>query len=192
MTMKVSDVRKRLKESRYKVDLFVPWHGDGSIIQAHVHITEAYPKEPGGHRETFLTVEMQANDVWSPRRLGMSGLDKEYHRGVKNLPGLGYFYGSSIETEQRVLGFGGMDYKNPARAAAFAKLIQETVKKHNLHYKHPDCELSQLVAALETLGCTEDQWKWCKSQGGVTELRDWIRERESRRPEKTEEEATNA
>ena len=120
------------------------------------------------------------NDVMLDRLFSAAGvIPVEYTRGVKRLSGVCYFYGSHIETRQPILGTtgAGSPCEKPARAAAFKKLIEATVEKYNLRHVHPDCELSQLVAALELLGVSEDTWE-------IEGLRipDFNRQRERERP----------
>ena len=44
-------------------------------------------------------------------------------------------------------------FRNPDRVATFFEIVRATVDKYNIRHVYPDCELSQILAALDKLGC---------------------------------------
>lgn len=172
--MNKTETRRALRACHY--DVYLSRASPSGYFEATIRVEQDEGVFKG---DVYVRVEAQANDVW--RRPGEAGKEGEYERGVKRLPGLSYFYGATIASKH-ALSFGVSPYENPRRAEAFFGLVRETIERFNLQHKHPSCEVSQIAAALDLLGCRGGEWVFTGSGGGSVPLRQWMTERERERP----------
>jgi hypothetical protein len=137
-----SAVKKHLKKCQVKVSVGRTGYG---FFKASLRIedpTVAFDK-------TFLHVEAQANDLsYGDNR----AKDSEPESSFRHLLDISGFYAVQIDCKER-LDLYGSDYENPERARVFFQVIREIISDKNLGYVYPKCVLSQVLAALESLGC---------------------------------------
>lgn len=147
--MKVSDMRKALKIATVK-----PYFETGNygIVKGYLHIDVPSNFE-GCSPESLLTVEAQANDLTYKGDLCPTLKDTRANLKVWNLRCVSGFYAAEVRTKH-TYAFGSHGYDSPERAECFWNVVKATVEKYNLRHVYPDCELSQITAALEKLGAT--------------------------------------
>lgn len=147
--MKKSELKKLLKTCTYTVNIFAPTH---EVYTAKLIINNPH----NTYLRTVLLVNAQANDSKGPNA-------RESDKNVKaflKMPGIGSFYGVRVNAEVNY-DLMGTEYLDPSRAQAFFDLVRECIDKHNIQYVYPECVLSQILKALEYMGCTREEVNVC-------------------------------
>lgn len=139
--MKKTELKKILASSLAE---FYSTPGNYGIFRGTLAIS--YPS-PFSKSETLLKIDCQANDT----RHADHKNSKESTRSFRHFPGLSGWYACSIETKHN-FDLYGSGYESPERAEAFIALIRAEIEKRNLGYVYPDCPMSQIIAAYESLG----------------------------------------
>lgn len=150
-----AQIKKYLSNCSIDIDMTVKYHHWGDIVLGSLTV-----RERGSEGKMFLYIKGQASFK--------KGLQPTHRRFV-HMSGLEHgFYGASIETE---VGFKktGSDYKNSKRAEMFFDLIKKVIEDKNLYYVYPECEFSQIIAALEVLGCPMSGYTMCDGK----DFREW-------------------
>lgn len=186
--MKISELKAALRGCYVDVHISCRYQGTFEAVLEIRRATDSMEKYDWSAKDLFLAIRFQANDTFA----ASMGNEPEYTRGFRRLPGVGYFYAGRIETEHCPLWNHVEAAKGPDRAESFCKLIRQVVEDKNLGYKHPQCELTQTLAALYLLGTTEGEWSYWTAQGGRVSLREWIAEREKMRPAQAQDSGEQA
>lgn len=141
--MKIPDIRKTLKNSLAKVRINRQY-GVFSAVLSIVDPTRDWDRH-------LVHLEAQANDLRVP-----DVRPEENVKSFRSFPDVGAFYAVKIRTISRLDGYESGS-EDPALAANFFKLIRGVIENKNLRYVYPSCELAQVIAALEELGCELDE-----------------------------------
>lgn len=98
---------------------------------------------------TLIRIDAQSNSLLSNDSL----TDRKTAKTHNNLwfPGFSGSYAAGCKAEIK-FSYGSNDYDNPERCLNFMKVIRATIEKYNINHVYPDCELSQIVTAMERLG----------------------------------------
>lgn len=149
--MKQSEIKKILKKSTCSVSVTESQQG---IFSARLLI-ERQGVEFSSDKN-FLIIDAQANDLKDvPKNLdgsSVTGGNESPKNVFRHLSGVGRFYGVHIDTRVDLdLGM-GRDNTDPKRAQVVFDLVSKVVEDKNL-YHVTNCVLTQVVTALESLGC---------------------------------------
>ncbi len=104
-------------------------------------------------RDLFLRLEGQADDWMANHPEPRLPDPTTPIRSWWNLYRVGGFYAACVKVEAY---FRGTDrgYRSPERAREFLQLIHKTIETFNFNAVYPECEFSQIAAALDRLGAT--------------------------------------
>ena len=120
---------------------------------------------------TLMRMDAQSNSLLSNNNLTSRTKPRSTHPRLW-FPGFSGSYAASCKSEIRFK-YGSNDYDSPERCLNFMKVIHTIIKKYNIDHVYQECELSQIVDAMEKLGAritetyingTDDTLGWKREQ----------------------------
>ena len=153
--MKKSEVKKLLKGAKFVIRLQEQQYG---ILSAWLNIE--YKR--GDYSETLIRIDAQANNIEPTTSI------KAEPNCFKSFPGYTGFY--AVQSDAKIsLKYSYCVRDNPETAQSVFALISEVIADKNFEYVTPHCDLTQVIRALQVLGC-----EWSDTIMNGKPYREWI------------------
>ncbi len=135
--MKVSEIKKHLKSTKIEIRA-----KEGTYALTVWFVLEMTTLD-------YFRINAQANDCMEVNGYERERKTSKMHYKL-NYPGFTGTYAARIEIEHRLFSLN----EHSDNAKKLVQVIEKEVEQKNLSYVYPDCQMSQILTALESLGAT--------------------------------------